>query len=661
MIREFDRSDRRFLTFPAVHPCESISPAILLNSLISSSRKLIKFNSKLFSSQKRKVRETLRQITILSIFFDEISAGAGAGNDSITLCLSELHHAFQKVQFLLDDCSLEGARLWILMKSHFVSTQFRVLIRSISTALEVLPMGSIGLSREVIEIVELVGKQGRKAKMEMDREDEVVMNRVILILNQFENRFEPDISFIKSVLDYLKIRTWKDCQSEIKFLERLIGSELECEVTLLSSLIGFMSYCRGIVFETGEYGENGIEERGQIELPNFLNTEDFVCPISLEVMTDPVVISTGQTYDRTSIGKWLKAGNLICPKTGEKLVTTELVPNSSLKKLIHQFCFDNGISIAKSRNRNRDITRTILPGSPSSAMAIEFLAEFLVDRLCFGTDDQRKKAAYEIRLLAKTNIFNRSVLINAGAVFPLLHLLGSSNPIAQENSAAALLKLSKHAGGRKPIIENNGLEPITEILKHGLKSETKQISAAIVFYLASVKEYRKSIGGSPELISSLFELVRGGTFCMKKNSLAAIFALILHPTNRGKVLEIGALPILFDLITSSHPDEIKTEALAILSILAETSEGSVTIFEGSCLSRLIDTLNGQTTSRSAKEYCVSTIVSLCKNLGNEVIGSISKNSVLMASLYSMLAEGTVNGGKKARTLIKILHKFCEMD
>ncbi|BAT74683.1 hypothetical protein VIGAN_01240100, partial [Vigna angularis var. angularis] len=61
-----------------------------------------------------------------------------------------------------------------------------------------------------------------------------------------------------------------------------------------------------------------------------VNPKDFRCPISLELMTDPVTVSTGQTYDRTSIQKWLKARNTTCPKTGEKLTNPELVPNRAI-------------------------------------------------------------------------------------------------------------------------------------------------------------------------------------------------------------------------------------------------------------------------------------------------------------------------------------------
>lgn len=61
---------------------------------------------------------------------------------------------------------------------------------------------------------------------------------------------------------------------------------------------------------------------------------EFYCPISEEIMEDPVIIETGQTYDRKSILAWLQRGRNVCPLTGKELVTNELVTNWALKAMI---------------------------------------------------------------------------------------------------------------------------------------------------------------------------------------------------------------------------------------------------------------------------------------------------------------------------------------
>ncbi|CAM0902262.1 unnamed protein product [Alopecurus aequalis] len=69
----------------------------------------------------------------------------------------------------------------------------------------------------------------------------------------------------------------------------------------------------------------------------------FLCPISLDLMSDPVtLLATGETYDRPNIHRWLAAGQRTCPVTMHPLLKSELervmlVPNRTLKHLIDRW------------------------------------------------------------------------------------------------------------------------------------------------------------------------------------------------------------------------------------------------------------------------------------------------------------------------------------
>ncbi|RLM73392.1 E3 ubiquitin-protein ligase PUB23-like [Panicum miliaceum] len=74
-----------------------------------------------------------------------------------------------------------------------------------------------------------------------------------------------------------------------------------------------------------------------VEVPKF-----FVCPISLEVMRDPVTLSSGITYDRDSIERWVFTdGHGDCPVTKLPLGAGDLqepTPNHTLRRLIQAWC-----------------------------------------------------------------------------------------------------------------------------------------------------------------------------------------------------------------------------------------------------------------------------------------------------------------------------------
>ncbi|PIA52692.1 hypothetical protein AQUCO_01000513v1 [Aquilegia coerulea] len=73
--------------------------------------------------------------------------------------------------------------------------------------------------------------------------------------------------------------------------------------------------------------------------------DEFRCPISLRLIYDPVVIASGQTFERVWIEKWFKDGHDTCPKTQKKLPHLSIIPNSSMKDLISRWCRKHGISI----------------------------------------------------------------------------------------------------------------------------------------------------------------------------------------------------------------------------------------------------------------------------------------------------------------------------
>ncbi|EOD11326.1 hypothetical protein EMIHUDRAFT_60204, partial [Emiliania huxleyi CCMP1516] len=51
------------------------------------------------------------------------------------------------------------------------------------------------------------------------------------------------------------------------------------------------------------------------------------CPLSFEVMSDPVMNVAGQTYERSAIEKWFAMGHRTDPMSGAVLESTFLVPN----------------------------------------------------------------------------------------------------------------------------------------------------------------------------------------------------------------------------------------------------------------------------------------------------------------------------------------------
>mmetsp|Transcript_5799 Transcript_5799/g.8761 ORF Transcript_5799/g.8761 Transcript_5799/m.8761 type:complete len:725 (-) Transcript_5799:170-2344(-) len=86
-------------------------------------------------------------------------------------------------------------------------------------------------------------------------------------------------------------------------------------------------------------------EDGEVAIPR-----GFICPISLEVMTDPVIAADGHSYERSMIEGWLGKSK-ISPMTNLALPHTNIITNTALKNAIVEFMELHGKIELKTKKR----------------------------------------------------------------------------------------------------------------------------------------------------------------------------------------------------------------------------------------------------------------------------------------------------------------------
>lgn len=108
------------------------------------------------------------------------------------------------------------------------------------------------------------------------------------------------------------------------------------ELDQINQIVELVSHIRDCMVRLG-----GFEAINGVRIPSY-----FCCPLSLELMMDPVIVASGQTYERSSIQKWLDQGLMICPKTRQTLAHANLIPNYTVKALIENWCEENNITLS---------------------------------------------------------------------------------------------------------------------------------------------------------------------------------------------------------------------------------------------------------------------------------------------------------------------------
>ncbi|GKV34995.1 hypothetical protein SLEP1_g43321 [Rubroshorea leprosula] len=131
----------------------------------------------------------------------------------------------------------------------------------------------------------------------------------------------------------------------------------------------------------------------EIDIPQY-----FICPISLQIMRDPVTALTGITYDRESIEQWLNtAEDTTCPVTKQPLSKdSDLTPNHTLRRLIQAWCIANAVDRIPTPKSSLD-----------KAHVLGLIRDLRVDHLCVV-------ALKKMEALAKENEKNRKCMEEAG-------------------------------------------------------------------------------------------------------------------------------------------------------------------------------------------------------------------------------------------------------
>ncbi|GLU07759.1 hypothetical protein SLE2022_247070 [Rubroshorea leprosula] len=106
----------------------------------------------------------------------------------------------------------------------------------------------------------------------------------------------------------------------------------------IDQIVDLISHVRDCMLKI-EY----FEPRSGVLIPSY-----FRCPLSLDLMSDPVIVASGQTYDRASIQNWLDNGLTICPKTRQVLTHRNLIPNYTVKAMIAAWCSENKIQLSNN-------------------------------------------------------------------------------------------------------------------------------------------------------------------------------------------------------------------------------------------------------------------------------------------------------------------------
>lgn len=438
---------------------------------------------------------------------------------------------------------------------------------------------------------------------------------------------------------------------------------------------------------------------GQIPVP----PEELRCPISLQLMYDPVIIASGQTYERICIEKWFSDGHNTCPKTQQQLCHLGLTPNYCVKGLVASWCEQNGVPVPDGPPESLDLNYWRLALSESDTAkskltendghfkfkgvkvvpledsgVIEEAEEYEVEDvspqehecgvnlferykdflIILEKDDDLKKQCKlveQIRLLLKDDEEARIYMGANGFVEALLRFLDSAlkarNETAQEVGAMALFNLAVNNNRNKELmLEGEVLELLGKMIVN-----RKCAGAATALYLnLSCLEEAKPIIGSSDAVPFLIQVLQHQSDVQcKLDSLHALYNLSGHPANIPHLLSAGVIDSLQALITNSGDHSWTEKSIAVvINLGASRSAREEIITCSGLISGLATILDvGEPVEQEQAAAC---LLILCN--GNEKCSQMVLQEGVIPSLVSISVNGTMRGKQKAQKLLMLFRE-----
>ncbi|KAL7225927.1 hypothetical protein ACSBR1_021139 [Camellia fascicularis] len=370
-----------------------------------------------------------------------------------------------------------------------------------------------------------------------------------------------------------------------------------------------------------------------IEVPQY-----FICPISLQIMKDPVTAITGITYDRESIEQWLfkhaattSTSTATCPVTNLPLPRdSDLTPNHTLRRLIQAWC---------TQNASKGIDRIPTPKpSLDKTHVLNLIRDLWLPEL-------QLKTLRKLEVIAIGHERNRRYMVEAGVVKAMASFIVTSykrgETLGIEEALSILFHIQSPSSTESKLIliENDQIiEALTWVLGQKIhnyvtvKSNALQVLKTIIGKASSNILERLKRGFFKTIVSVLREGV-------SQQAINAALNVMLNTCpwgiNRIMMVEAGAVFELIELELGS-PEKRTTELiLGTLFHLCSCADGRAQLLSHAAgIPAITETL--LKVSPVADDRAVLILSMICKFSGTPLViqemlkvGTVSKLCLLL--------------------------------
>ncbi|KAF8082020.1 hypothetical protein N665_0853s0030 [Sinapis alba] len=513
------------------------------------------------------------------------------GFEELSQYVDELREQFESWQPL-------SSRIFYVLRIESLASKLRESSLEVFQLLKHLPADLVSPSLEdCIELMKLVGREEVSYTIDVALIDqrkgvELTPEVLVEVAESFGLRSNQDI-LIEGVL-----------LANLKEDAKLVENNTEAE------------FIEGLISLTTQMHDY-LTNIKQSQLPT-----DFCCPLSLKLMTDPVIVASGQTYERAFIEKWFDMGLMVCPKTRQALSQTTLTPNFTVKAFIASWCESNNVNppdplelihssqpfplLVESCSADDSSGSLPLPVMDDTlkcnhiesvdATKCEELRQVLtrsasapgiVSEVVSKTKRSTNVAAADasMRLIRDPWIIPATIKETGSSssmeaeVKKLIQELESPSLDAQRETTAQIRILTRESIDHRPVFVRCGaIKSLVKMLYS--KDERIQADAATCLLNLSLNTNNNYVITSSEAIKPFIHVLKTGNIEAKANVATTLIKLSVTEENKAKIVEAGAIEPLVELMGHGSQGAKKDAANALFNLLQRNREKQKVIRAG---------------------------------------------------------------------------------
>lgn len=435
--------------------------------------------------------------------------------------------------------------------------------------------------------------------------------------------------------------------------------------------------------------------------------KEFLCPISGSLMADPVVVSSGHTFERNCVRACVSLSFKPTMFDGSKPDFSTVIPNLALKSTILNWCRDHFIdppkpidyyiaeelvhkliptsknSINKFQLSTDELTRTasqlsitsseesVTPRnvhtstvlaittrpscySSSSSSEVEALnsleeEEFII-KLKSSQVLEQEEGLISLRKLTRTKEEMRVILCTPRLLSAIKSLISSRYSSLQVNAVAALVNLSLEKQNKVKIVRSGIVPLLIEVLRGGFP-ESQDHAAGALFSLA-LDDHNKTAIGVLGALPPLLQSLRSESERIRHDSALALYHLSLVQSNQVKMIKLGSVQILLGMVKSGH---MMGRVLLILCSLATSVEGRAAMLDGGAVECFVNMLcHDEFDSVATRDSCLAALNGL--SYGGLRFKGLAKEAGAEETLEKVVNTESEHIKQKASRILEALRR-----